>query len=422
MKTQIPLTRDLLFIGGGHAHALVLRLWGMDPLPGVRITLINPGPTAPYSGMLPGHVAGHYTRDELDIDLVRVARFAGARLIDGAVDGIDLDAKTVSVPGRDPIPWDVASIDIGIHSEMPDLPGFSQHAIGAKPLDRFASEWRSYRKAANAGEIAKEIAIIGGGIAGVELSMAMAHAVPGARVSVLDKADDITGTAAPARLHRAMSDHGVTFHGGVEIDRIEADQIVLDTGQTIPATFTIGAAGARPHPWVAKTKLPLEDGFIRVCPDLSVEGRDDLFGAGDCVLMTETPRPKAGVYAVRSAPILHANLHAALSGKPTKPFKPQGKYLKLISLGGKDALAERGDNALSHPLLWRWKDHIDRKFMRQLTDLRPMDPGPPPRDVAQGVGDEIDHTKPLCAGCGSKVSGTALASALADLPQTGRND
>ncbi|MEM7644208.1 MAG: FAD-dependent oxidoreductase, partial [Pseudomonadota bacterium] len=176
MKTQIPLTRDLLLIGGGHAHALVLRLWGMNPLPGVRVTVINPGPTAPYSGMLPGHVAGHYTRDELDIDLVRVARFASARLIDGAVDGIDLDAKTVSVPGRDPIPWDVASIDIGIHSEMPDLPGFTDHAIGAKPLDRFAREWRAYREAANAGEIAKDIAIIGGGIAGVELSMAMAHA------------------------------------------------------------------------------------------------------------------------------------------------------------------------------------------------------------------------------------------------------
>ena len=87
MQPQIPLTRDLVLIGGGHAHALAARMWGMKPVPGVRLTLINPGPTAPYSGMLPGHIAGHYTRDDLDIDLVKLARFAGARLILGAAYG-----------------------------------------------------------------------------------------------------------------------------------------------------------------------------------------------------------------------------------------------------------------------------------------------------------------------------------------------
>ena len=90
----IPLTRDLVLIGGGHTHALVLRKWGMNPLPGVRVTVINPGPTAPYSGMLPGFVAGHYTRQELDIDLVKLARFAGARMIDGYATGIDIDGET----------------------------------------------------------------------------------------------------------------------------------------------------------------------------------------------------------------------------------------------------------------------------------------------------------------------------------------
>ena len=68
MQSDLPLTRDLVLVGGGHAHALVLRKWGMAPLPGARLTLVNPGPTAPYSGMLPGHVAGHYSREALDID------------------------------------------------------------------------------------------------------------------------------------------------------------------------------------------------------------------------------------------------------------------------------------------------------------------------------------------------------------------
>ncbi|NNK77192.1 MAG: bifunctional NADH dehydrogenase FAD-containing subunit/selenide, water dikinase SelD, partial [Litoreibacter sp.] len=92
-EMRLPLTRDLVLIGGGHTHALVLRKWGMSPLPGARVTLINPGPSAPYSGMLPGHVAGHYDREELDIDLVRLARFANARIIFGAAEGIDLASR-----------------------------------------------------------------------------------------------------------------------------------------------------------------------------------------------------------------------------------------------------------------------------------------------------------------------------------------
>ncbi len=144
MRDDMPLTRDLLLIGGGHAHALVLRAWGMDPLPGARLTVVNPGPTAPYTGMLPGHVAGHYGRDDLDIDLVRLARFAGARLIDGAVDRIDADARRVTIAGWGDLAYDVASVDVGITGEMPQVPGFAEHGVGAKPLGRFADRWRGF--------------------------------------------------------------------------------------------------------------------------------------------------------------------------------------------------------------------------------------------------------------------------------------
>ena len=102
-NSHLPLTRDLVLIGGGHTHALLLRKWGMNPLTGVRVTVINPGPTAPYSGMLPGFVAGHYTREQLDIDLVQLCRFAGARVILGAAHGVDAEQRLVHVRGRPPI-------------------------------------------------------------------------------------------------------------------------------------------------------------------------------------------------------------------------------------------------------------------------------------------------------------------------------
>lgn len=429
MKIPLPLTRDLVLIGGGHAHALALLKWGMNPLPGARLTLINPGPTAPYSGMLPGAIAGHYGREDLDIDLVQLARFAGARLIVAPATGIDADAGVVSIRGRSRVAYDVASIDVGIHTELPDIPGFSEHATGAKPLDLYASRWRGFLAEVKAGARCARVAVIGGGVAGVELALAMSHALASmtndASVTVIEAADTLTGTGVSARRHllRALERAGVTIMRGAAISRISAGEIAFADGSSLAADFVVGAAGATPHGWIASSNLPLRNGFIRVKPDLGVEGFDNLFAVGDCAHMAHAPRPKAGVFAVRAAPVLSDNLRAVLSGGRTRDFRPQRTYLKLISLGGKSALAEKAGLAVSGPLLWRWKDRIDRKFMAKFRDLPEMAPPDLPREVALGLGDEPNALeKPLCGGCGSKVGSDTLAGALAILPASGRKD
>lgn len=123
--------RDLVLIGGGHAHALVLLDW--KPRPDLRLTLVNPKPTAPYTGMLPGHVAGHYRRAEMMIDLVDLAERAGARILLDCATGIDRQAKRVLLAGGGSLPYDVASLDVGIASDLPQVPGAEDHAVAAKP-------------------------------------------------------------------------------------------------------------------------------------------------------------------------------------------------------------------------------------------------------------------------------------------------
>ena len=107
-------------------------------------------------------------------------------------------------------------------------------------------------------------------------------------------------------------------------------------------------------------------GFVRVTPTLQVEGHANLFAAGDCAAMIHAPRPKAGVFAVRQAPVLAANLAAGLSGAPLRPYVPQGAYLKIISLGHRSALAEWRGMTLRGRWLWQVKDRIDRRFMAGL--------------------------------------------------------
>ncbi len=428
MEGNIPLVRDLVLVGGGHTHALVLRMWAMRPLAGIRLTLVNPHPTAPYSGMLPGHVAGHYARADLEIDLVRLARFAGARLVIGSAEAIDPQARELHVAGHPaPIGYDIASIDIGIHAEMPEIEGFRAHGTAVKPLDIYAERWNAFLARAGAGEVAGEVAVIGGGIAGAELALAMAHALrargadPGrVRVTLIEAGDDIVAEVPATRRHlaRAMARLGVALCTGARAVRIGADRVVLEDGREIPARFTVAAAGARAHGWLARSPLPLtDDGFVKVGPDLGVLGHDDLFAAGDCAHLTHAPRPKAGVFAVRAAPVLLHNLRASLTGARRRPFRPQKDYLKLISLGGRDAIAEKWGLSLAHPLLWRWKDRIDRRFMAQFRALPQMPAPALPAHVRAALGEEgLDPAAPLCAGCGAKVAPATLGRALAALP------
>ncbi len=420
MLTTVPLTRDLVLVGGGHAHALVLRAWGMNPLPGARLTLINPGPTAPYTGMLPGHVAGHYTRDELEIDLVRLCRHAGARLILDHVTGIDRQARTFTLRGRAPVAYDAASINIGITAKM-DLPGFAEHAMPAKPLDVFAERWRGFIEEAASGEIPPDVAVIGGGVAGCELAMAMAHAMRERgvkpQVTIIQSGPEISGMGARARrrILAAIDDLGITVRRNARVSRVEVDRVIVDGQPPVAASLCIGAAGAFPHTWVAASDLPQRDGFIEIGADLGVKGDDTLFAVGDCAVMLEAERPKAGVFAVRAAPFLHHNLRAALSGGRRKVWRPQKNYLKLIALGGKSALAEKFGLTLQGPLLWRWKDRIDAKFMGKLRDLPPMPSLKVKGIAALGVAD-ILAAAPLCGGCGAKVGQGVLSGTLATLP------
>ena len=409
---NLPLTRDLVLIGGGHTHALVLRSWGMNPLPGVRVTVINPGPTAPYSGMLPGFVAGHYTRDELDIDLVKLARFAGARLINGYATAIDPDARTISVAERPPIAFDVAAVDVGITSAMPDLPGFTAHAIPAKPLGMFATRWDTFRAEADS----PQIAIIGGGVAGAELAMAMAHALrdKSPTVRLIDRSKVLTalGYKARQKMLAALIASNVEIIEDAEVTEIFSQGVVLRDGRTIRSDFTTGAAGAKPHDWIAQTGLDLHEGFIAVDANLQ-SSVPEVFAVGDCAHMCPDPRPKAGVYAVRQAPVLYDNLRAALSGGELRPYKPQRDYLKLISLGEKSALAEKFGTAREGATLWKLKDYIDRKFMTQFDALPSMDVPKLPRTLALGVKEALGD-KPMCGGCGAKVGRAALQNVLAD--------
>lgn len=423
-SSEFPVLRDIVLVGGGHAHALVARMWAMTPLPGARLTLVNPGPAAPYTGMLPGLIAGHYARDEIMIDLVRLARHAGARVILDRAVGLDLAGRRVRLEGRPPLPYDVLSVDIGIGSDLPDVPGFAEHGTAAKPLGAYAESWEAF---VARGLAFPRVVIIGGGVGGIELALATAQRLRGAgarpEVTVVERSGAVLpniGAGARATLLRHAAAAGIGLIPAAEPTRIGRDEVALSTGEVLGADFLLSVAGTRPQRWLEETGLDLHEGFIRVGPTLQ-SSDPAVFAAGDCAHLAHAPRPKAGVFAVREAPVLFHNLRAALTGATMRPYHPQRDYLKLVSTGGRGAVADKWGLRSGGGWLWRLKDRIDRRFMAMFADYPAMPSPPLPREAVPGLAEAMGP-KPLCGGCGAKLGGAELAGALAGLPAPARGD
>src|ERR1051326_4145309 len=174
MQHSAPITQDLVLVGGGHAHVHVLKRFGMRPMPGVRLTLISRDVETPYSGMLPGYVAGHYSFEECHIDLVKLARFAGARLIHDEAIGLDRGTRHVLCRAHPPIRYDLLSLDIGSTPRLDDVPGAAEHTVAVKPIADFARRWEALLERAQV-QNGVRLAIVGGGAGGVELALSVRH-------------------------------------------------------------------------------------------------------------------------------------------------------------------------------------------------------------------------------------------------------
>ena len=135
--------KHLVLLGGGHTHVHVLKSLGLKPVPGLRVTLIARDADTPYSGMLPGFIAGHYTHAQCHIELRPLARFAGAHLIHDEAIGLDTAERRVACRVHGPVSYDIVSIDIGSTPHLASIPGALQYATPVKPIDGLAARRRT---------------------------------------------------------------------------------------------------------------------------------------------------------------------------------------------------------------------------------------------------------------------------------------
>ena len=437
-----PVLRDIVLVGGGHSHVGVLKHFGMHPLPGVRLTLICRDTHTPYSGMLPGYIAGHYSYDEVHIDLSRLAQFAGARFFRDEAVGLDLGAGRVRCRDRPPVPYDRLSINIGSTPQMSHVAGAAEHAVPVKPINGFDARWRSLLERVRNHAGATRIAVVGGGAGGVELTLAMQYRLRGElrargrdpdelRFHLLtDDADILPTHNASVRraFARVLAGRGVEVHRGAEVIEVSAARLRTAGGQTVDADEIVWVTRAGSAPWLRDSGLALDaDGFIQVSDTLQSVADSNVFAAGDIASMVNYPLEKAGVFAVRQGPPLAQNLRRCVEGRALKAYRPQRRWLALISTGDRFAVASRGALGFEGAWVWRWKDWIDRRFMAKFSQLpamasaAPVAPSPVKLDQEEAA-QAVSAIAMRCGGCGAKVGATVLARALDALRPVERDD
>jgi selenide, water dikinase len=440
ISTQHPILKDVVLLGAGHAHVTVLRRFGMKPMPGVRFTLITREVHTPYSGMLPGLIAGTYGIDDAHIDTGPLARFAGARLYQDEAIGLDLENRRVLCRNRPPVPYDLLSIDIGSTPNVGDVPGAAQHAIPVKPIDGFLRRFEALRTRVLAAKGRARIGVVGAGAGGVELLLSverrLEHEIAaagydpgGLSFTLVGASKQLLPSFPPAmgrRFREICERRGIRVFTGARVQKVETGALHLESGEVIALDEILWTTQAAAAPWLRDTGLALDErGFVRVTPTLRSASHPDVFAAGDVASIAGYRLPKSGVYAVREGPPLAANIRRILGGARPLPYKPQRQALYLVTTGERMAIGSRNGLTFGGHWVWRLKDWIDRRFMRKFNELPEMaaESSAFTSPIADSAAlKEISAIAMRCGGCGAKVGATVLSRALGGVTPAERAD
>ncbi|QDG53698.1 selenide, water dikinase SelD [Persicimonas caeni] len=442
MKSTAPIIKDLVLVGGGHSHVAVLKMLGMRPVEGLRVTLVTRDVHTPYSGMLPGLIAGQYSLDEAHIDLRPLCEFAGARLYHDTVTGMDLDAKQLACKNRPPVSYDFVSFDIGSTPQTHNVPGAAEHSTPVKPVDQFLERLAELTRTieSNPGDSLR-VAVVGAGAGGVELVLALEHrlrtilraqSTPETTLecTLFSASSDIMPTHNPRvrkKLSRILDERGIAVRRDCRVQRVEPDGVIDTAGTHHPFDAVMWVTNASAPGWIAQAGLATDEaGFIAVDDHLQSTSHPGVFAAGDIASMSNHDLAKSGVYAVRQGMPLAENLRRIAQGRPLKAYRPQKNFLSLIGTGDGYAVGSKSLLAFEGDWVWKLKDWIDRRWMEQWDELPEMED-----DEATDVDVQIDSPTTRealsamamrCGGCGSKLGHTVLSRVLQRLDVVERDD
>lgn len=369
----------LLLVGGGHASLPLLTAADALVQDGIDVTLLNDSPRLYYSGMVPEYLGGVYSRDQTTIDLERLCEQAGVRFVLGRAEHLDARVQAVETTHGETHTYDIAAFDIGTVN-----PGQAQSVIRTRPLHRIEA-LEAFVGAALASEgPPQQLAVVGGGAAGVELTLNVSARVaarrPGALSIVMLEPGERLLPHFPTRMSRQaarlLSERGVDVRLRTRVDRAQDGLLHLDGGERITTDAVLWATGGiGPSIFREATLRVDERGFVRVGPTLQVHESPALFVAGDSAMIDGYEHlDRIGVHAVRQGPVLRDNVFAAIRAlqdgrRPDSAamtaFRPYPIAPLILSTGSPTGWMKLGRFSLHGGPILRLKHKVDRRWMER---------------------------------------------------------
>ncbi len=363
------MAKDLVLVGGGHAHMMTLLHAGDYLQRGHRVTLISAGAYHYYSGMGPGVLSGIYRPEEIRFHVKRMVEDRGGTFVEEKVVRIDAPARTLQLASGASLGYDVVSFNTGSEVPTDRLAGVTDEMLTVKPIEKLISGRARVQELLR--REAPRLLVVGGGAAGTEIAGNLHRLVQkeGKRASITLVAGRRLLAPFPDKMRRlalgSLAARGVEVIEGAYVSEFTDGSARLNDGREVSADLVFLALGVAPSPIFSDSGLPTgEDGGLLVNQHLQSVAHPEMFGGGDCISLEGNPLDRVGVYAFRENPILLHNLLAALEGRELKAFTPQKEYLLILNLGNGDGIFYRRPWVWRGRLAFRIKDAIDRKFMR----------------------------------------------------------
>lgn len=364
----------IVLLGGGHSHAILLKLWGKRPIPNVQLILISDTKKAPYSGMLPGHIAGFYTFDQAHIDLISLAKYAHAEFYLNRAVSLNLTTNQIKTDNNIYFDFDILSIDIGSTPLTSQIKGANLYSTPAKPVPNLLQKWNELLKKLEINNLINlNISIIGGGVGGVELALNMQSRLAknfkqnNLTINIFQKNQQLLPSHnywVQNQIQEVLNNRNIKVYINAKVVEVLPNKVICESGLKVRSDYVFLVTQASAPEWIKNSGLITDNrGFILTENTLQSVSHPHVFATGDIGTIKNYPRPKAGVFAVRQGKPLEKNLRLMLEGKKLKSYIPQKKYLSLIGTGDKRAIASWHNFACESPLIWHWKNYLDWQFM-----------------------------------------------------------
>ena len=379
----VVMPSKLVLIGDGHSHSVTLSRWlerslTLPDRPIADITLITPNAETIYSGAVPAYLAGWSNRAACSVNVAGLAASLGIKVILDEAIGLDLAQQCVVSRNHGPIAFDVLSLDIGSTPQIPAMP--SQRIIPMKPMGILLDLLEPYFELGPSEPLS--IAIVGGGLGGVEVALSLKERLgTQLNLSLICRSQTIAPTQSKRMqevLNYELESRSIRVHLNTTVNAVQENansvNLILKSGEChsdLKCDVSLWATQATSVPWIRDSGLMTDDrGFVLVDRTLRSVSHSNVFASGDIATLQNKPQPKAGVFAVRQGPIVARNLQQTLANRSLQVFNPQSRYLSLVSLGDRRAVASYGEFAMItkilQPWLWYLKKTIDDGFVSGL--------------------------------------------------------